>query len=393
VPSNALTTLLQTAPDQAYGLRIQQIVPLCGDGILRDSSGCSLELRHFLQSAPTERLSAYAAECLSESFSASGAVLQDIINELGRRLEYRVEHGLYQGRVNRIGHDGFWQDDHGAIVVEVKTTDTYRINLDRLESYRNRLEAERRISGDSSVLIVVGRQDTGDLEAQVRGSRHAWSIRLISVEALVKLVQIKEKTEEPTKKKIHELLTPFEYTKLDRIIEVVFDAAEDASIASEELVSIIRTDEVSGETGPNEDEIGRTRERIVASAGRKFKAIVRKSGVLYWSADGELRVAIAVSSRYPERSWPYWYAYRPAQDAFIRDAKIGYYVLGCTDLNSAYAIPFNVIHSMLNRLRKTVKGARHYWHIDLKAGEYTKPLFRLVEPREDFDLSQYEFEI
>jgi hypothetical protein len=28
----------------------------------------------------------------------SGLVLQDIINELGRRLDYQVENGLYQGR-------------------------------------------------------------------------------------------------------------------------------------------------------------------------------------------------------------------------------------------------------------------------------------------------------
>jgi len=35
------------------------------------------------------------------------------------------------------------------------------------------------------VLIVVGRQDTGELEAQIRGSRHAWDIRLISAEALL----------------------------------------------------------------------------------------------------------------------------------------------------------------------------------------------------------------
>ncbi len=40
----------------------------------------------------------------------------------------------------------------------------------------------------SSILIVVGRQDTGDLEAQVRGSRHAWEIRLISVDALLQLM-------------------------------------------------------------------------------------------------------------------------------------------------------------------------------------------------------------
>jgi hypothetical protein len=40
----------------------------------------------------------------------------------------------------------------------------------------------------SSILIVVGREDTGDLEAQIRGSRHAWDVRLISVDALLRLM-------------------------------------------------------------------------------------------------------------------------------------------------------------------------------------------------------------
>jgi hypothetical protein len=43
---------------------------------------------------------------LSSKFDKSGLVLQDIVNELGRRLEYSVENGLCQGKVNAIGHDG-----------------------------------------------------------------------------------------------------------------------------------------------------------------------------------------------------------------------------------------------------------------------------------------------
>ena len=105
MPSTPLTTLLESAPDQAYGLRIQQVVVLCGDGILRDGTECEHQFRKFLETAPGECLSAYASECLSESFTSSGSVLQDVINELGRRLDYKVENGLYQGRVNKIGYD------------------------------------------------------------------------------------------------------------------------------------------------------------------------------------------------------------------------------------------------------------------------------------------------
>jgi hypothetical protein len=73
-------------------------------------------------------------------------------------------------------------------VAEVKTTDTYRIALDSIAGYRQKLLAAKTFSEPSSILILVGRQDTGELEAQIRGSRHAWDIRLISVDALLKLV-------------------------------------------------------------------------------------------------------------------------------------------------------------------------------------------------------------
>ena len=67
-------------------------------------------------------------------------------------------------------------------MVEVTTTDAYRIDLETLAGYRRGLIASGQITEpESSMLIVVGRKDTGDLEAQIRGSRHAWDIRLVSV--------------------------------------------------------------------------------------------------------------------------------------------------------------------------------------------------------------------
>lgn len=401
MPSTPLTTLLESAPEQAYGLKIQQVVTLCGDGNLRDDNECERQFRKFLETAPSEQLGVYASECLSGSFSASGLVLQDLINELGRRLDYQVENGLYQGRVNQIGYDGIWSDHRGAIVVEVKTTDSYRINLDKIVGYRDRLVSEQRIPAQSSVLIVVGRQDTGDLEAQVRGSKYAWSVRLISVEALSKLVAIKERTEESTTRKIHDLLSPFEYTKLDQIIDVVFDVSEDATVIQETRAPINVEEVGNGSkaltTQPAElaDDIEVTRQRIVAAVSRKYRPVVKKSGVLYWSTDKKLRVAIGVSSRYQNRSWPYWYAYHPQWDAFLADAATGFYILGCADLDVAYAISFERIHGWLKRLRTTTKGTRLYWHVDLDANapRLNEALLRLVDPRADEPVGSFALDL
>jgi len=133
----ALLTLLKNDSAAVDKLEIRQILALCGNGKLSDGSDCSKELREYLQIAKSENLFAYTDSCLSETFEKCGQVLQDIVNELGRRLDYTVENGLYQGKINASGNDGLWLDGDGhAIVVEVKTTDAYRINLDTVAAYQ-----------------------------------------------------------------------------------------------------------------------------------------------------------------------------------------------------------------------------------------------------------------
>jgi hypothetical protein len=109
----------------------------------------------------------------------------------------------------------------------------------------------------SSILIVVGRQDTGDLDAQIRGSRHAWDIRLISVDSLLRLLRVKESVEGPaTEKQIADLLIPREYTRVDGIIDLVFAAATDAT-----------DDEGPGESESEADDT------VSAPAGKKFTPV------------------------------------------------------------------------------------------------------------------------
>jgi len=112
-------------------------------------------------------------ECLTEPFTDSGLALQDIVNQIGRRLGFVVSDGRYRGTATHIGFDGLWRSPNGhTLIIEVKTTDAYRIKLDRLISYRRALESETAKPDEGvSFLIIVGREDTGDLEAQIRGSR------------------------------------------------------------------------------------------------------------------------------------------------------------------------------------------------------------------------------
>jgi hypothetical protein len=214
---------------------IEQVVATAGDGVLKDNSACSAEFREYLAKIPSPQIATYIEHCLAAQFTKGGMVLQDLVNELGRRLDYQVTNGRYQGTVNAVGFDGIWTSPEGhTIIAEVKTTDAYRISLETIAVYRDKLLQTAQIRLPASILIVVGREDTGELEAQVRGSRHAWDIRLISADALVKLVQLKENADGPeTGRKIRSLLKPMEYTRLDPMIDVMFTTAKDVDQAKQ----------------------------------------------------------------------------------------------------------------------------------------------------------------
>lgn len=366
---NPILVLLKNSPEQVEEFKIQQVVSICADGKLTDSSECSRQLREFLKIAPSRKLIEYVDQCLG-SFDQSGFILQDIVNELGRRLDYRVVDGFYKGKVNASGHDGIWYAGDGhSLVVEVKTSDAYRINLDRLAGYREQLIAAGTVAESSSVLLVVGRDDTGDLEAQVRGSRHAWRIRIISVDALAKLVFIKERTDESTTNRIRELFVPFEYTRLDRIIDIAFAVAEDTTslLEDEDPRQLTETED----TGEPPKQIHTPRETLIALrdhiasrlGAREDMPLVNKGSVLYWNPDVNLRAVISVSKHYPRGG--YWYAYHPKWHAFLKEGSKAFYVLGCLDRREAYAIPCQKMESLLPDLYKTEKENRMYWHVIL----------------------------
>jgi hypothetical protein len=61
----------------------------------------------------------------------------------------------------------------------------------------------------------------------VRGGRHAWEMRLITWDALVRLLELDDPT---TSRRIHQLLFPRELTKLDAIVDLLFFTAEDSKL-------------------------------------------------------------------------------------------------------------------------------------------------------------------
>lgn len=397
-----LIELWSSNPTVIGQFAIEQIVAAAGSGDLKDNSACSEELRKYLTEIPSQKLADYVEGCLSNHFSKGGMVLQDLVNELGRRLDYTVTNGRYQGTINAVGYDGIWNSPEAhTIVAEVKTTDAYRISLDTLAGYRQKLVNNGQVARESSILIVVGRQDTGELEAQVRGSRHAWDMRLISADALIKLVQLKENAEGPeTGRKIRSLLVPREYTRLDEMIDVMFTTAKDVeSVAAatpvEEQTAAEGNDIPEKTRGAWEFTDSATlqakRDEIIAAlARREGIPLIKKSRALYWSPDHAKRAVFTISKHYDRRIGPrYWYAYHTQWNEFL-SAGDGYFVLGCMDRNHAFAIPAEDFRPLMEYLNTTENAdGTCYWHIQLAEAASAEVSLILPKQKTNVPLSKY----
>lgn len=391
--SNSLLNYWISTKGAGFEKHIQQIIAIAGNGKLLDGNVTSSEFREFLDYIPSDLISQYAYECFdSAKFDQKGFVLQDLVNQIGRRLSFTVEDGLYRGRSGAIGYDGIWRSDNsGDIVVEVKTTDVYSIDLDAVAEYRKQLINNQKISSTkSSILIIVGIGDTGSLEAQIRGSRHAWDMRLISVDALIKLMTLKEQVEEISiTNKIHAILTPQEFTRIDGIIDLVFSTAEDVKKVEDQPEYAIRPEAGVESSLTSEVNIPYIREAAVQKLSQRLNTpLSKQSRSTYSSPNNDCIISCAVSKQYIRQRQPYyWFAFHPSQKERLEKAQNSYAVFVCGTEDNIFAFPIDTFDSWLERFNQTINGDRYYWHIHIvKSGNEwllnTKAAFKSIPIQE-----------
>jgi hypothetical protein len=381
----SLTELWTKSPQQLRDKHIRQIITFAGSGKLRDGNDASKEFRKFLSHVPSAFLSRYSNDCLTDTFNESGLALQDIINQVGKRLGFSVKNGCYRSSSTNIGHDGLWQAPDGdAIIVEVKTTDAYRINLDTIANYRRSLIKSGEINSEnSSILIVVGRDDTGGLEAQIRGSKYAWDIRLISIDALLRLMDLKEEVEHPQiVQKIRDILVPQEYTKVDGIIDIVFSAAEE--VRQDETIETEKT-----KKKPKFIPV-KFHDECIARIKPHLKSIlVKRSRSTYMAPDESLAVICAVSREHKYgHDQAYWFAFHPHQKDTLINTQKAYVAFGCGSEETVLLIPFKEFQQWLNGLNITKQEDRFYWHVQIFK-EDKKFIMRRKKGHSPIDLTKY----
>jgi hypothetical protein len=198
-------------------------------------------LRRFLEENIKDvgSLRDYIEECLRNSGEQYSYALQDLVNHLGTFLEFKVTFGRYRGVHSEIGFDGHWRSPTGFhIVVEVKRSEVYPIRTDTLVNYINNLISERKIPDEDHALglYVIGRADPSvkQLENSIIAEKRERQLRVISVEALLLLAELKSQFDIPHED-ILNILRP-STPSLDPLIDTMMRLASASPIEVTETV-------------------------------------------------------------------------------------------------------------------------------------------------------------
>jgi hypothetical protein len=360
----------EESPELFKSKSLSQILNFIGDGKLRDKSNTSEEFRELLKIIPTEIIKKFIDDCLSEKFENSGFALQDIINQIGQRLGFIIENGLYKGKKDSIGYDGIWTfKDNYSFIVEVKTTDAYRINLDTIAEYRKKLiESNKILKEKSSILIIVGRQDTGDLEAQIRGSKHAWDIRLLSSDSVLKLLVLKESLNDTkTIQQINEILKPNEYTRIDKLIELIFLTSQDIQINNDQENNIEENTDLQMNENIKQEKVNFNDKCIIKIQKHLNKKLIKESRTAFSDKDKKIGVIGIVSKKYIRNNDErYWYGFYPYYIDFLKNYKNAFISFGCGSEDIIFLIPLDAFEPLLPNMNTTIKENGMYWHVEIK---------------------------
>jgi hypothetical protein len=383
----ALLELWQSDRTQILSKRVDQLIAFAGEGRLKDGNSTSEEFRGLLMAVSSEVLETWIESCLEVRFTDFGFVLQDIVNEIGRRLGFDVTHGVYRSHASE-GYDGLWISPDGrALVVESKSSTSYSINLNRISHYRNQASPLLKMEVEEiSILIVVGDEDTSEFEAQVRGSRYAWDIRLLGAKALYRLLKLRESLDQPiVERQVRDILFPQEFTRLDRIIDLVFATAEDSQeLEIDEPSSLVDT-AVTGRSASG------FHGEILPRLERHFgKPLVKQSRVQWASVDQSVLVSCQVSKRYDSGVSDFWFGLKKTTFDLLKQHPNAYCAFGLGSAERVLLLPLKFLEPHLQGLftSPTEDGQILHWHIRFAESE-DKTFFLGDRDRKKLDVTSY----
>jgi hypothetical protein len=200
------------------------------------------------------------------------------------------------------------------------------------------------------------------------------------------LLETKEKVEDPrTIKRIHEILLPREYTRIDSIVELLFSTAEEAI----QITDI--ADEEDDAEGKKKFTPVAFREACIERYSKIInKNLIKKSYALYETEDQGAGILFLTSREYVKATRTgYWYAFHPHQKESLDKYEEKDILFACGSEKIIIKIPYELFMQNIEKCnRTTLDDGRFYWHIHIhfKKGKYS---WVLKKEFDNIDITRY----
>jgi hypothetical protein len=239
---------------------------------------------------------------------------------------------------------------------------------------------------------VIGSEETDDLESQIRGSRYAWQIRLLGVRALIKLLKTKEQLDDPAvARQIREILFPAEFTRLDRIVDLVFQTATDLQDIEPETPDPKSVDSSEDPKDPDTKPPANFHAAIVPKLIAAIKQpLIKVSRVVWATADKQTAVSCQASKEFESKIILYWYGLKRTTRDQLEKAANAFCAFGLGSADRVVMLPYRLVRGELEGCFTSPdnSGGILHWHLRFERRE-EKVYFMTDRDRGRLDVTEY----
>jgi hypothetical protein len=192
------------------------------------------------------------------------------------------------------------------------------------------------------------------------------------------------------------LLKPTEYTRIDKLIDLIFLASKDLQL-EEPIDAEIGTEDVAD--GANEEKRIRKFKPVsfhddcLQIIQRKLgRTLVKQSRSSFADNEKSVGLICAISRNHPYgKNEQFWFAFHPHQRDMLKEFRNAYVAYGCGSAENTFLIPFADFEPLLKNLYTTEKDGGMYWHVTIR---HLDNRFLLQQPRDEehpvIDIGKYK---
>ncbi len=328
------------------------------------------------------KLYEYVDSSLTGHISCAGYVVRDIANELGSRLGFAVDRGTGSLPSAAPSYDGVWfHRDSMAIAVDLCIGPRKPNDIRNLLELHKESVSKRKAGKPMSMLFVVGRDNTGQLENIVRNLDCAKYVRIASLDHLAKMMMLLEASASNRYgDRLRALLVPDDKVRIDSIIDLAAEAPgfEKLKQSRENITEVRNKDSQAASDASTRRKGGDVlsgssaaiRAGVVLAFNKKYAAqLIKASGsqAFYTDDHYDRGVCVLISRLGPGSSsgGVYWFGYTDTHNKLLQRCKRGYVAFACAGKRNAgvYVIPHQEFTRLLQHVIRAVN--RPMWHIHL----------------------------